>query len=70
MNYMLDMLDKINVLENKDAILQGAEEIVNSLLENEKLDKSEKLMTIELAMTQLNYKLYNVNKEEKKEGVK
>lgn len=68
MNYMLDMLDKINVLENKDAILQGAEEIVNSLLENEKLDKSEKLMTIELAMTQLNYKLYNVNKEEKKEN--
>ena len=68
MNYMLDMLDKINVLENKEAILQGAEEIVNSLLENEKLDKSEKLMTIELAMTQLNYKLYNVNKEEKKEN--
>ena len=34
MNYMLDMLDKINVLENKEAILQGAEEIVNSLLEN------------------------------------
>ena len=67
MNYMLDMLDKINVLENKEAILQGAEEIVNSLLENEKLDKSEKLMTIELAMTQLNYKLYNVNKERKKE---
>ncbi len=68
MNYMLDMLDKINVLENKEAILQGAEEIVNSLLENEKLDKSEKLMTIELAMTQLNYKLYNVNKERKKEN--
>ena len=68
MNYMLDMLDKINVFENKEAILQGAEEIVNSLLENEKLDKSEKLMTIELAMTQLNYKLYNVNKERKKEN--
>lgn len=68
MNYMLDMLDKINVLENKEAILQGAEEIVNSLLENEKLDKSEKLMTIELAMAQLNYKLYNVNKERKKEN--
>ena len=68
MNYMLDMLDKINVLENKEAILQGAEEIVNSLLENEKLDKSEKLMTIELAMTQLNYKLYNGDKERKKEN--
>ena len=68
MNYMLDMLDKINVLENKEAILQGAEEIVNSLLEKEKSDKSEKWMTIELAMTQLNYKLYNVNKERKKEN--
>ena len=30
MNYMLD---KINVLDNKDAILNGAEEIVNSLIE-------------------------------------
>lgn len=64
MNYMLD---KINVLENKDAILNGAEEIVNSLLENEKLDKSEKLMTIELAMAQLNYKLYNVSGDIKEE---
>ena len=40
MNYMLD---KINVLDNKDAILNGAEEIVNSLIENKNLDKSEKL---------------------------
>ncbi len=58
MNYMLD---KINILENKDAILNGAEEIVNNLLNNEKLDKSEKLMTIELAMAELNYKLYNIS---------
>lgn len=58
MNYMLD---KINVLENKEAILKGAEEIVNNLLNNEKLDKSEKLMTIELAMAELNYKLYNIS---------
>ena len=58
MNYMLD---KINVLENKDAILNGAEEIVNNLLNNEKLDKSEKLMPIELALPDLNYKLYNIS---------
>ena len=45
----------------KDAILNGAEEIVNNLLNNEKLDKSEKLMTIELAMAELNYKLYNIS---------
>ena len=67
MNYMLDMLDKINVLENKEAILKGAEEIVTSLLENDKLDKSEKLMTIELAMAQLNYKLYNISGDSKEE---
>ena len=58
MNYMLD---KIELLENKEAILNGAEEIINSLLENEKLDKSEKLMTIELAMAKLNYELYNIS---------
>ncbi len=58
MNYMLD---RINVLENKDAILNGADEIVTSLLDNEKLDKSEKLMTIELAMAKLNYELYNIS---------
>lgn len=64
MNYMLE---KIEVLENKEAILQGAEDIVNSLLENEKLDKSEKLMTIELAMAKLNYKLYNISGDSKEE---
>ena len=58
MNYMLD---KINVLENKEAILNGAKEIVDNLLTNEKLDKNEKLMTIELAMAQLNYELYNIS---------
>lgn len=64
MNYMLD---KIELLENKEAILNGAEEIVNRLLENEKLDKSEKLMTIELAMAKLNYKLYNISGDSKEE---
>lgn len=64
MNYMLE---KIEVLENKEAILQGAEDIVNSLLENEKLDKSEKLMTIELAMAKLNYQLYNINGDNNEE---
>ena len=64
MNYMLD---KIELLENKEAILNGAEEIINSLLENEKLDKSEKLMTIELAMAKLNYELYNISGDSKEE---
>ena len=44
MNYMMD---KINLLENKGAIIEGAEEIVKLLLSNKKLDDSEKLMTIE-----------------------
>ena len=64
MNYMLE---KIEVLENKEAILQGTEDIVNSLLENEKLDKSEKLMTIELAMAKLNYQLYNISGDNNEE---
>ena len=34
---------------------------------NEKLDKSEKLMTIELAMAKLNYELYNISGDSKEE---
>lgn len=58
MNYMMD---KINLLENKDTIIEGAEEIVKQLLNNEKLDDSEKLMTIELAVAKLNYELYHIS---------
>ena len=48
------MMDKINLLENKNAIIEGAEEIVKLLLKSEKLDDSEKLRTIELAVAKLN----------------
>ena len=58
MNYMLD---KINLLDNKDKIKLVAEKIVNLLKEDSKLDDSEKLMTIELAMAQLNYDLYKIS---------
>ncbi len=58
MNYMLD---KINLLENKDEIINMAKEIVKSLEENKNLDDSEKLMTIELAVAQLNYDLYHIS---------
>lgn len=58
MNYMLD---KINLLDNKDAILDGADKIFELLMTDEKLDKSEKLMTIELAMAKLNYELYQIS---------
>lgn len=58
MNYMLD---KINLLENKDEIINTAKEIVKSLEENKNLDDSEKLMTIELAVAQLNYDLYHIS---------
>ena len=54
MNYMMD---KINLLENKGAIIEGAEEIVKLLLSNKKLDDSEKLMTIELALAKINAKI-------------
>ena len=55
------MMDKINLHENKDEIIKVAMEIVNMLKDDEKLDDSEKLMTIELAMAKLNYDLYNVS---------
>ncbi len=58
MNYMLD---KINLLENKDEIINTAKEIVKKLEENKNLDDSEKLMTIELAVAQLNYDLYHIS---------
>ena len=55
------MMDKINLLENKNAIIEGAEEIVKLLLKSEKLDDSEMLMTIELAVAKLNYELYHIS---------
>lgn len=58
MNYMLD---KINLLDNKNEIISVANEIVKLLKEDENLDNSEKLMTIELAMAQLNYDLYKIS---------
>ena len=58
MNYMLD---KINLLENKDNIIEVAEKIVEMLKNDENLDDSEKLMTIELAVAKLNYDLYNIS---------
>lgn len=63
MNYMMD---KINLLENKNAIIDGAEEIVELLLNNKKLDNSEKLMTIELALAKINYELYHISGDEDK----
>lgn len=58
MNYMMD---KINLHKNKDEIIKVANEIVNLLKSDEKLDSSEKLMTIELAVAQLNYDLYHIS---------
>ena len=55
------MLDKINLLENKDEIINTAKEIVEKLEKNRNLDDSEKLMTIELAVAQLNYDLYHIS---------
>ena len=56
------MLDKINLLENKDNIINTAYEIVKSLEENKNLNDSEKLMTIELAVAKLNNDLYKKEK--------
>ena len=57
------MFDKINVLENKDNIINTANEIVKILKENKNLNDSEKLMTIELAEALLNHDLYKIGKK-------
>ena len=57
------MLDKINLLENKDNIINTAEEIFKILKENPNLNDSEKIMTIELAVAKLNYDLYKNDKK-------
>ena len=61
MNYMLENLEK---LENKDAILNAGYKIVDDLLKNSNLNDSEKLMAIELAMAKLNYELYHISGDE------
>ncbi len=58
MNYMMD---KIVLHKNKEEIIKVADELIKVLMDDEKLDNSEKLMTIELAMAKLNYDLYNVS---------
>ncbi len=55
------MLDKIEVHENKEEILKIAEEIIKLLKEDKKLNDSEKIMTIELAVAKLNYDLYGIS---------
>ena len=58
MNYMMD---KIVLHKNKEEIIKVADELIKVLMDDKKLDNSEKLMTIELAMAKLNYDLYNVS---------
>lgn len=54
-------MDKIVLHKNKEEIIKVADELIKVLMDDEKLDNSEKLMTIELAMAKLNYDLYNVS---------
>lgn len=58
MNYMLD---KINLLDNKEVIISSADKILEMLMEDKNLNDSEKLMAIELAVAKLNYELYNIS---------
>lgn len=58
MNYMMD---KINLHKNKDEIIKVADEIVKLLEEDDNLDDSERLMTIELAVARINYDLYHIS---------
>ncbi len=54
-------MDKIVLHKNKEEIIKVADELIKVLMDDEKLDNSEKIMTIELAMTKLNYDLYNIS---------
>lgn len=60
------MMDKIEVHEKKEEIISSAERIVNELKENNNLNDSEKLMSIELAMALLNYDLYKISGDSNK----
>ena len=55
------MMDKIEIYPKKKEIIKISNEILKLLKENKNLDDSEKLMTIELAMAQLNYDLYKIS---------
>ena len=55
------MMDKIVLHKNKEEIMKVADELIKVLMDDKKLDNSEKLMTIEWAMAKLNYDLYNVS---------
>lgn len=55
------MLDKIEVYPKKDEIIKVSNMILKLLKENSNLNDSEKLMTIELAVAQLNYDLYGIS---------
>ena len=58
LNYMLD---KINLLDNREVIISSADKILEMLMEDKNLNDSEKLMAIELAVAKLNYELYNIS---------
>ena len=55
------MLEKIDVYPKKDEIKKTSDLILKLLKENNNLNNSEKLMTIELAVAQLNYDLYGIS---------
>ena len=55
------MLDKVEVHENKEEIIKTSNAIIKCLKDNKNLNESEMLMTIELALAQLNYDLYKIS---------
>ena len=59
------MMEKIEVHKNKNEIIKVSNAILKLLKDNKNLDNSEKLMTIELAVAQLNYDLYKISGDNK-----
>ena len=63
MNYMLD---KIKLHKNGKKIIEVGEKITKELEENNGLDASEKLMSMELALALLNYDLFKISGDDRK----
>ncbi len=55
------MTDKIDLHPKKEEIVKIADKIVKILKDNEKLNDSERLLAMELAVAKVNFDLYNIS---------
>lgn len=55
------MTDKIDLHPKKEEIVKIADEIVKVLKDDEKLNDSERLLAMELAVAKVNFDLYHIS---------